>query len=837
MKKIPMILAAVMAANSVAVPALAEDVTENSAIKYSSSGFYYVEENGDQVRLSNQSEEGILEVDGLYFRDLDKDGELDVYEDWREDQEVRVQDLLSQMTDEEKAGTLIFACVFGSNGSTVSALEGDQDQSHNGVTAKGTPYVDDSETCLYSTEVTETVSGTTVIPMAYQIQETNVSTFIAAFTGYPKDQLDTFNAIQGIAEESRLGIPVVFSGDRVYNTWGGMVDMAHYALGVAHDEDLLYELVSEYAKETAALGYNQTFHGYGNEIGSFYGDNPEYIAEMSATETKAYQDNGISAHSKHFIARGGRNSYANAKSDADLLDSWMIGWKAVVDAGTDYIMTNNNEGITEGVQGYMDKDTYALLRDKLGYDGVVCLDWPLDISWIMEKTGVTSDGTDISTLSAAERYALILNAGVDMFSCYGAVKGTDLSAYEEEISNRAFPDIILEAVNTGLVTEEDFNEHVARVLRNKFDLGLFEDPYSDWEDALELIGSDEYKEEQFAVTSNDDVNKARRSKITELEERLMTESTILLKNEDSLLPLAKGTKVYVDGSAENIKTSDTEALGAYGTVVSTMEEADVCVFHVTTFDDNYYYMVEDAQAAGKPIVLIFEGTVSSEPGAEQVENSDALLMQTFQNTPDHGSSVGSFYRYVDPDVTAAMVFGEKEPTGTTLYETAYNEDDYTLSNGELQFDIGTDTATRLYMTMMAKEDPTVDMPNNLGNVLWTTDYGMSYSRAADIELSLLSVPQAVEEQEVESMWGTQIKKVAVNATQQAGVPFEISFVAKNNGADGHVTVQVLDGENVAAEKFVALTDDQFRVITMELTLEAGEHTITVGDMSETIVVE
>ena len=52
-----------------------------------------------------------------------------------------------------------------------------------------------------------------------------------------------------------------------------------------------------------------------------------------------------------------------------------------------------------------------------------------------------------------------------------------------------------------------------------------------------------------------------------------------------------------------------------------------------------------------------------------------------------------------------------------------------------------------------------------------------------------------------------------------------------------MTVQVLDGENVAAEKFVALTDDQFRVITMELTLEAGEHTITVGDMSETIVVE
>ena len=47
-----------------------------------------IEENGDQVRLSNKSEDGFLEVDGLYFRDLDKDGELDVYEDWRADQET-----------------------------------------------------------------------------------------------------------------------------------------------------------------------------------------------------------------------------------------------------------------------------------------------------------------------------------------------------------------------------------------------------------------------------------------------------------------------------------------------------------------------------------------------------------------------------------------------------------------------------------------------------------------------------------------------------------------------------------------------------------------------------
>ncbi len=842
-RNISMLLSSAMILSALSMPVMAEESSAeassaqaSSVIQESSSGFYYIEENGEQVRLSSQNADGFIQVDGLYFRDLDKDGELDVYEDWRADQEDRVQDLLSKMTNEEKAGTLIFACVFGSNGSTVSDLSGDvEDGGSTSIT--GAPYVTDPETCLYSTDPTVEVDGNTVIPMAYQIQETNVTTYIAAFTGNPKDQLDLFNAMQGIAEDSRLGIPCVFSGDRSYNTWGGMIDMAHYAFGVAHDEELLYDLVSEYSKESAAIGYHQVFHGYGNEIGSFYGDNPNYLATMSSIETSAYQDNGISAHSKHFIARGGRNAYVDAKSPANLLESWMVGWQAVVDAGTDYIMTNNNEGITEGVQGYMDKDTYSILRDDLGYEGVVCLDWPLDISRIMSQTGVTSDGVDISTLSAVERYALILNAGVDMFSCYGAILGTDTDAYAEEVSNRAFPDLIVQAVEEGLVTEEDFNEHVARVLRNKFDLGIFEDPYSDWEDALEVIGSEEYQEEQFSVMNNDDINRARRSEVTELEEQLMVESTILLKNDNNILPLAEGTNMYIDGSSDDIKEADKEALAAYGTVVETMEEADVCIFHVTTFDDNYYYMIEDAQAAGKPVVLIFEGTVTSEPGLEQVETSDALIMQTYNNTPDHGSSVGSFYRYVTPSLTADMLFGEKEPGGSTVYETAYNEGDYELSWGELQDDIGVDTETRLYMAMLAKEDPTIEMPNNLGDVLWTTDYGMSYSDSAEIELSLLSVPQTTEEMEVESSWGTSVETVAVNATQQAGVPFEICFVAQNNGGDGHVTVQVMDGENVAAEKFVALDADQFRVITVELTLEAGEHVITVGDMSETIVVE
>ena len=120
----------------------------------------------------------------------------------------------------------------------------------------------------------------------------------------------------------------------------------------------------------------------------------------------------------------------------------------------------------------------------------------------------------------------------------------------------------------------------------------------------------------------------------------------------------------------------------------------------------------------------------------------------------------------------------------------------------------------------------------------TTDYGISYSNPADIQLSLLTVPKMAQSVDVEVSEGSTSTQVsAVNVSPKAGEPFEISFVAENKGGSGLITVQVMDGETVAAEKVIGLAEGQFRVVTMDVTLEAGEHTITVGDMSETIVVE
>lgn len=828
MKKLSLVLALVLLMTSVSLTSLAEE----SAIVESASGFYYIEAEGNRPRLSAASADKFMQIDGEWFKDMNGNGELDAYEDWRLTSAERAADLLTKMSLQQKTGTLSFGGIGGKNGITVTNFS--KDDLSTGQT--GVAFIQpDSEQMNNDTDPYIDVDGVVYAPVAYQVKNMYETTMIAAMTGMPKDQLDVLNKIQSIAEDTELGIPVVFSGDRTYNTWGGMVDAAHYAFGVARDEDLLYNLYSEYAKESVALGYHQVFHGYGNEIGSFYGDDPEYLAKMSALETRAYEDNGFNSHSKHFIARGGRNSYAKARSDADLIDSWMIGWKAVVDAGTQWIMTNNAEGRTPGLQGYTDKETYKLLREDLGYEGIVCLDWPLSATSVMNLTGVTTDGIDISTLSLGERYTLILDVGVDMFSCYSMNPGVEINDVDEQVTNCYHPDAIVAEIEAGKYTEEALDVHVARVLKNKFDLGIFENPYRDWNEAVEVLGAAAANTDAIPM-NNDDINALRRPEITAMEEQLMVESTILLKNDD-VLPLSADKKVFVDSTAAASKELLTAAIAEKATVVESLEEADVCVIEVSSFNDAYELMIEDAQDAGVPVVTVFEGTVSSEPDLQAFIDADALMMQTYNNTPDHGSSVGSFYRYVTPSVTAQMLFGEQEPTGKTLFELGFDADAKAISWGELQDDIGVDNKTRLYMAMLAKQNPHVDMPNNLGDVILTTEFGIRYSNPADIELSLLTVPQKTETEEVQMGSSTSMQTTVLNATPKAGEPFEINFVANNKGGAGLVTVQVMDGDAVAAEKVVGVAENQFRVITVELVLEAGEHIISVGDMSETIIVE
>lgn len=141
----------------------------------------------------------IIEVDGLQFKDLNGNGQLDVYEDWRADIEDRVTDLMSQMTLKEKTMLLYHICTCSdntgvdfSNPDTLYLQEGTYDGSH------------------YS--------------MWYHINVFGITHYLDNSNGTPDEQVYAHNEMQSMAEATRLGIPVTFSSDREYNAWGGYID-------------------------------------------------------------------------------------------------------------------------------------------------------------------------------------------------------------------------------------------------------------------------------------------------------------------------------------------------------------------------------------------------------------------------------------------------------------------------------------------------------------------------------------------------------------------------------------------------------------------------------------
>lgn len=833
MKKLSLVLALVFALSCMAPVSLAEQLQFNAVTSTELTDpttfnkpyevnevIVEADETTGQVRLEARTKE-IIEVDGLKFKDLNGNGTLDVYEDWRQDISARVDDLLAQMTIDEEIGLLWHA----STGGTFTSMY---------------PYTED---WLYSNEPTYTdQDGNCYVPMYHSIISDNVTTYLHNVNGTPDTLIYENNAFQEIAESARLGVPVVLSCDRSYNTWAGMVNMPNYAFGVAHDEQLLYDMVAQYAKEERAIGFHVPFHSYGVEIGSWYGDDVNYIATMVGTETAAYEENGVNACTKHFMARGGRASYINAKSDANLLDSWLVGWKsAVIDNGSGWVMLNNGHLLNDCNVCY-DSESMAILRETLGYDGCVVTDWPMWFQ-VPSASGTTPEGVDLSTASVGELYAIILNADVDQIGCFFMVQPDVAIDYDAVVSRYPgmmqpmWPETIKEQIENGNLTQETVDRHAKRVLRNKFELGLFEDPYSSLDEALALCASEAYKTEQFELTTIEDVYRARTDEMNEMDIRLQTESTVLVKNDNDLLPLSREAKVYISGSSKDTLAMDQAAIGAYAQVVEDMEEADVIVAHVTGMDDATELLIEDAQDADKPLVLLYEGGVSNEPDAWAIENSAAVMLLTYDCTPDHGSSMGNFYHKTLPSVIADMLFGEKEPTGSLVFELARTTDDAINDWGELQFDTGVDMTTRLYMAAVVRANPTAQLPTNLGDVVAPVGFGMRYGQKAEISVNTLVTDREAQIVVTESNGSTRESTLSVNKAVHDGEAVTLYMIAQNDGADGSATIEVKENGEVVAQKYVSIEGGSFTVVTIDVPLSgAGEHTLTVGENAIVVTV-
>ena len=774
------------------------------------------DETTGQVELGYVEGTTILEADGLKFKDLNKNGSLDVYEDWRQPMDARIADLYSQMTVNEVAALFVHVNSCGNS---------------SGVDFKDTRAMWE-QNCPYDvpaegeTATSPMASGS--YSMWYYINVYNVTHFLSNDNGAADMQVKFHNEMQQIAEEARLGIPVTVSNDRQYNAWGGMIDTAHDAFGTAADPELGAKLWSQYSKESRAVGIHIVLHPYGQEIGSWNGEDPEYAGTMAKAEIEAIQvEDGVYACAKHFIARGGDASYSEANSDAFTVDNWMTAWKLALEANPKWLMTNGySTGFYTGVHVDFDKETMTYLRETLGYDGVIVSDWGAQGE--DNASGTTADGLDLLTLTIPERYAYTINLGLDQIGSPATGYDVENPGYTSDLG------AIVEAIETGLITEERVYETVVRVLSTKFELGLFENPYSDLEYALSICASEAYQAEQWEITDNDSLTAARPAEVVELERQLQAKSAVLVKNDNDVLPLKAEKKVYFSSTAATT-TADAikAAIAAYATVVETVEEADVVVIDATQLNDATELVIDDAKYYNKELVVV---TNNVDPNAYVMENADAVLFMNFSRGADHGTAAAGFITTTEPCVYAEILYGVREPEGMIVKEIARDSAMDNAQWKDLAGDQGANQWVRmmLYAVMMTSENNTT--PNNWGDPLLQYQFGMRYGEYADFRYDVLVLPKVTKEVTTESNGSTTTSYESVDGAQ-AGVPFTIYCLLWNDGEDGVTTVQVKDGDTVIAEKLMAVTGGSWRVVEMEITIDtAGEHTITVGDLVKTMTV-
>jgi len=510
-----------------------------------------------------------LTQNGLSFKDLNKSGKLDKYEDWRLPLETRVQDLISRMTVEEKVGFMLISTtrLAGDNsfqqGAPKSEItsgfnEEDLVQSTNMFTRKPLPYP------------MMMAAGTTKGVMQNQLRH-----FILRANTSAKTLADWSNNLQALCESSRLGIPALVAsnprnhitvdasiglsvGTTVFSKWPGEL-----GLSAMHDLKLTREFADIARQEWAAVGIRKGYQYMADlateprwqRIEGTFGESADWTADMTREVVLGFQGPKLGGHSvalttKHFPGGGpqvaGQDPHfdwgKNQHYPGNMFDYHLKPFQAAIDAGTSAIMPYYAKPIgtkyEEVAFAYNKGIIKELLRGKMGFQGIINSDTgPIEMMpWGVE------------TLSILERYQKAIDCGVDLFSGSGD------------------PSLLLETVKKGLVSEKRINESVARLLREKFLLGLFENPYVDAEVAQRTVGNTDFQ---------------KRGNLA------MRKSIVLLRNSAKLLPLAPKTKVYMESYYDNGRTQTPYAVikpqenTGELRFVSTKEEADVVVLWLT----------------------------------------------------------------------------------------------------------------------------------------------------------------------------------------------------------------------------------------------------------------
>jgi beta-glucosidase len=499
---------------------------------------------GQTLGYDTTSSVKLLTVNGLAFKDLNRNGKLDIYEDWRKSADERAKDLASKMTIEQIAGLMLYSAHQAiPSGSTRFGAS----------TYNGKPFPE---------------SGAKPFDLSDQqikfLTKDNLRHVLITFVASPEVAALWNNKVQALCESIGWGIPANNSSDPrhrstsdvEYNVGSaGQISMWPGSLGMAatFDPSVVKIFGQIAAKEYRALGISTALSPQIDiateprwaRVNGTFGESPLLSADMAKAYVDGFQTSlnekviaggwgytSVNTMIKHWPGggpeEGGRDAHFSfgkyavypGNNLADHLIPFtegalkLDGETKMASAVMPYytisysIDKQNNENVGNSYNKYIIND---LLRGKYGFDGVVCTDWGVT----KDETAVDGFGTTcwgVETLSVVERHYKIIMAGVDQFGG----------------NNDAGP--VIEAYQMGV---KEFGEKVMRtrmelsairLLKNILRVGLFENPYLNVDETKKIVGNEEFMKEGYEA---------------------QLKSIVMLKNKNKVLPVEKQKTVYI----------------------------------------------------------------------------------------------------------------------------------------------------------------------------------------------------------------------------------------------------------------------------------------------------
>jgi beta-glucosidase len=506
----------------------------------------------------------ILQQDGLRFKDLNRNGALDPYEDWRLTSDARARDLVARMTLAEKAGAMM----------------------HGTARAAGPPGVPGAGG-TYDTAANRAL-----------IDSAKVTSMITRLGGDPASIAAQNNALQEIAERTRLGIPVTISTDprnHFQYVAGASVRAGQFSqwpepLGFAAigDASLVRHFGDVARREYRAVGIHMALSPQADlateprwsRINGTFGEDATLAERMVRAYVEGFQhgahgvdSGGVAAVVKHWVGYGAaRNgfdshsyygrfaSYGPSPNGGETLEYHIRPFLGAFAAGVAGVMptysilqgaTLAGRPIEQVGAGFNHQLLSDLLRGRYGFRGMVLTDWAITNDCASrcregapagERPSFADVGMPwgVEELSMQARFVKAVQAGVDQFG------GTERA------------DLLTAAVGAGELTEARLDSSVVRVMALKFALGLFEDPYVDAATAGQHVGTDAFRADAAGAQRR---------------------ALVLLENKKGMLPLRSGgtraLRTYTYGI-------DPSAITREGwRAVTDPKQADVAIVRLT----------------------------------------------------------------------------------------------------------------------------------------------------------------------------------------------------------------------------------------------------------------